>query len=149
MRQRMCSRVSACDGAARTGDHDPTAGHDLPRVLVLEIHGLTAQEVLRRNVLHLGEMDVAQDDVPQSGHDAEGQAGPLAEDDQERSVISRLTLDPGFDAKNAQKVLHDCMRKIARRKVDREIADAEYSGDLKRLNELLGLRKKLLQETSG
>ncbi len=78
----------------------------------------------------------------------EGEVDPLAlaEDDQERSVISRLTLNPGFDPKDAQKVLHDCLKKIARRKVDREIADAEHSGDLKLLNELIGQRKKLLQE---
>ncbi len=80
-------------------------------------------------------------------HPEPGELEPLtlAGDNEERSLLSRLMLDPGFEPDDVQKVLADCIRKITKRKMDREISDAEHSGDLKLLARLLGDRKKLLQ----
>jgi len=79
------------------------------------------------------------------GHQGEMEPLSLAEDDTERSMLSRLMVSPGFEPDDTQKVLGDCIRKILRRKMDREISDAEHSGDMKLLARLLDERKNSLQ----
>jgi DNA primase len=71
----------------------------------------------------------------------------IAESEEERSLISGLAVAPGFEEDDINKVVEDCIRGIARKKMDREIKEAEHSGDMKLLNTLLAERRKLMQET--
>jgi DNA primase len=70
----------------------------------------------------------------------------FAESDDERVLISKFTLDPGFEPDDLRAVFEDCIKKISRKGIDREIADAERSGNFEKFNELIGKRKALLQE---
>jgi DNA primase len=75
------------------------------------------------------------------------QAPEVAGDtDEEKALISRLSLDPGFDTEEVDRVIDDCLLKIERRHVDEEIAKARRAGDMALLNRLLGERQKLIQE---
>jgi DNA primase len=66
---------------------------------------------------------------------------------EERTLVGRLSLRPGFEPTDAERVVEDCIRRINRRRMDEEIRAAERDGDLKRLNRLLSERQKLMQGT--
>ena len=64
----------------------------------------------------------------------------------EQMLITRLTLDPGFDLSHADKNIDDCLRKLLIRKVEERLKGAEATGDLKLLHALLAERKNLMKE---
>jgi DNA primase len=64
----------------------------------------------------------------------------------EQMLITRLTLDPGFDLSHADKNIDDCLRKVLIRKVEERLKGAEATGDLKLLHALLAERKNLMKE---
>ncbi len=64
----------------------------------------------------------------------------------EQALVSRLSLDPGFDPEETGRVIDDCIRKIDKRRVDEKIEEARSSGDLALLSRLLSERQKLMQE---
>jgi DNA primase len=66
--------------------------------------------------------------------------------DEEKALISRLSLEPGFDTEEIDRVIDDCLLKIERRHVDEEIEKARRAGDMALLSRLLGERQKLIQE---
>jgi DNA primase len=65
---------------------------------------------------------------------------------EEQTLVTRLTLDPGFDLSHADKNIADCIRKMLIRRVDEKLRSAEMSGDLKLLRALLSERKNLMKE---
>jgi DNA primase len=67
---------------------------------------------------------------------------------EERELVSRLAVSPGFDAEHIDRNIEDCIRKISRRRLEERIRNAESRGDLKLLNELYSERQKLTQEAS-
>lgn len=69
----------------------------------------------------------------------------VAETDDERGLISRLSLQPGFDTSVVDKNIDDCIKKITKRQIDEKIREAEKSGDLKLLNCLLTERQQLIR----
>lgn len=69
----------------------------------------------------------------------------LVEGDAEREIVTRLTMKPGFDTEHAEASALDCIRKIARMKLDRRIKEAEAGGDAVILQELLAERQRLMQ----
>jgi DNA primase len=66
--------------------------------------------------------------------------------EEERSLVSRLSLHPGFDVENLDRNMEDCIRRITRRRYDERIKAAEKAGDLKLLSRLLTERQRLMQE---
>lgn len=67
----------------------------------------------------------------------------LAQNEEERALISRLLMEPGFDLEQAAQNVEDCMRRIAHRRVERMIAQAQGSGDRALLMRLLNEKQKL------
>lgn len=66
--------------------------------------------------------------------------------EEERALVSKLTLHPGFDVENIERNMEDCIRRITRRRYDERIKAAEKAGDLKLLSRLLTERQRLMQE---
>jgi DNA primase len=66
---------------------------------------------------------------------------------EERALVSRLAVSPGFDPEHVDRNIEDCIRKISRRRLEERIKNAESRGDLRLLNELYSERQKLIQET--
>ncbi|HAM50880.1 MAG TPA: DNA primase [Nitrospiraceae bacterium] len=74
-------------------------------------------------------------------------------DDEERMLITRLTVCPGFDHETVEKNVEDCIRRIHARKFDErlkkvheQIKQAEVSGEQELLDALLPERQKLIKE---
>lgn len=68
-------------------------------------------------------------------------------DNDEKMLITRLSLNPGFDLENVDKNVDDCIRKIIQRRFDERVRIAETAGDLKLLNSLLLERQRLIKGT--
>ncbi|MGD8351918.1 MAG: DNA primase [Nitrospirota bacterium] len=66
--------------------------------------------------------------------------------EEERALITRLSLEPGFDPDEADRVVEDCIRQMEKRHLDRKIEEARSSGDMALLGSLLSERQRLLQE---
>jgi DNA primase len=66
--------------------------------------------------------------------------------EEEKALISRLSLEPGFDVEEVDRVVDDCLRTMERRHVDEEIERARRAGDMALLDRLLGERRRLIQE---
>lgn len=66
--------------------------------------------------------------------------------DEERALVARLSLNPGFDVEKIDRNMEDCIKRITRRRYDEQIRAAEKAGDLKLLSRLLTERQRLMQE---
>ncbi len=66
-------------------------------------------------------------------------------DDQERTVISRLSIHTGIDMEEVTRNIEDCINKIALKGINKKISAAKGRGDADELRELLIERKKLMQ----
>lgn len=70
----------------------------------------------------------------------------LAEaDDAEKSLITELSLEAGFDLELVDKNIDDCLQTIALKKFDEKMRKAEESGDIALLNSLLMEKRKLIR----
>ncbi len=70
----------------------------------------------------------------------------LAEaDDEEKTIITELSLRPGFDLENTDKIIDDCLQTIAKKRFEEKKREAEESGDVKLLNLLLEEKRKLIK----
>ena len=69
----------------------------------------------------------------------------LAEADEERELITRLSVSPGFALEDIEQNIDDCIMKINRRELDRDIQEAEKTGDMKLLQDLIVKRQNLLR----
>ena len=65
--------------------------------------------------------------------------------EEERALLTRLSIDPGFDLGDIDRIVEDCIRKMAQRRLDEEIRTAKNSEDYELLKRLLNERQKLLQ----
>lgn len=65
---------------------------------------------------------------------------------EENMLITRLTLNPGFDLENADKIIEDCIKKIVMKRFNERLRQAEVTGDIKLLNSLLMERHRLIKE---
>jgi DNA primase len=63
-------------------------------------------------------------------------------DDIERTLITGLSLNPGFDPEHVDTNIADCLLKISQRKTDKERQMAEDTGDIIRLDSLLKEKRK-------
>jgi len=57
--------------------------------------------------------------------------------DEERVLITRLSLNPGFDVEHIDKNIRDCLKKNAYYEIEEKIKKAKDAGDLRLLNSLL------------
>jgi len=63
-------------------------------------------------------------------------------DDTERTLITGLSLNPGFDPEHVDKNIDDCLLKLKQRKTEKERQIAEDIGDITRLDSLLKEKRK-------
>lgn len=66
-------------------------------------------------------------------------------DDEEKPIITELSLKPGFDPENVDKLIDDCLQVIAQKGFEEKMRQAEESGDVTLLNLLLEQKRKLLK----
>jgi DNA primase len=69
-------------------------------------------------------------------------------DEEEAKIVTRLSVDPGFDPEQADQIIEDCLRRMEKRKLDERLRVAQTSGDLKLINSLL-VEKKRFSEGMG
>lgn len=66
-------------------------------------------------------------------------------DDEEKSMVTELSLKPGFDLEHIDRNIDDCLQTIAQKRFDEKRKQAEESGDITLLNVLLKEKRKLLK----
>lgn len=66
-------------------------------------------------------------------------------DDAERTFITGLSLNPGFDPEHVDKNIDDCLLKLKQRKAEKERQLAEDTGDITRLDSLLKEKRKSIK----
>jgi len=66
-------------------------------------------------------------------------------DDAERTLITGLSLNPGFDPEHVDKNIDDCLLKLKQRKAEKERQLAEDTGDITRLDSLLKEKRKSIK----
>ena len=66
-------------------------------------------------------------------------------DDAERTFITGLSLNPGFDPEHVDKNIDDCLLKLKQRKAEKERQMAEDTGDITRLDSLLKEKRKSIK----
>lgn len=64
--------------------------------------------------------------------------------EEERRLVTKFSVDPGFDLENVDRNIEDCFRRIERRKLDERIRLAEDSGDLNLINNLIREKKNII-----
>jgi DNA primase len=69
-------------------------------------------------------------------------------DDAERTLITGLSIEPGFDPEHVDRNIDDCLQKLGQRKLERERRLAEESGDILRLDSLLKEKRKSIKGAS-
>lgn len=67
-------------------------------------------------------------------------------DDEARSLITKLSLKPGFDLEHVDRNIEDCLQTLLRRRFDERRRLAEESGDISLLNSLLKEKRKLFKK---
>jgi DNA primase len=66
-------------------------------------------------------------------------------DDAERTLITGLSLNPGFDPEHVDANIADCLLRISRKKTEKERQRAEDTGDIIRLDSLLKEKRKYIK----
>ena len=88
-------------------------------------------------------------------HEGKGSVDPMmaALEDDERSLIDKVTFDPGFDHETVDRNVKDCIRIIRergsgerQRQIHEKIRQAEKKGDQELLHALLQERQRLIKE---
>jgi DNA primase len=67
--------------------------------------------------------------------------------DNERKMLTRLSVDPGFDRDNVDANIEDCLRRMEGRKLHERMRLAEQSGDPELSNALLKEKRKFIEGT--
>ncbi|MEK7741340.1 MAG: hypothetical protein AAB292_00055, partial [Nitrospirota bacterium] len=63
--------------------------------------------------------------------------------DEGKAVITRLSLNPGFDIEHVDNNIRDCLRKMAHCEIEEKIRLAKTAGDLRLLSSLLAEKQKI------
>lgn len=66
-------------------------------------------------------------------------------DDEERALITGLSLKPGFDLEHVDRNIDDCLQTLLQKRFDEKRRLAEESGDITLLDKLLKEKRKLLK----
>jgi len=70
----------------------------------------------------------------------------LAETEEERELVTRLSVSPGFEIEHIDENIRDCIIKINKRGLDLRIKSAQSDGDMKLLQELVLERQNLIKK---
>ncbi len=70
-------------------------------------------------------------------------------DDKEKSLITELSLKPGFDLEHIDRNIDDCLHTLMIKSIDKKRKLAEESGDIELLNALLKERRRLMKKTES
>ncbi|NIR16760.1 MAG: hypothetical protein GWN86_23700, partial [Desulfobacterales bacterium] len=57
----------------------------------------------------------------------------LAQNEEEQALITRLSVEPGFDPEQSDAVIEDCLKKLDALQLESKIRSARHAGDLKLL----------------
>ncbi len=68
-------------------------------------------------------------------------------DDEERRLVTKLSVDPGFDRDNVDSNIEGCFRKIEMRKFEEKLTVARNAGDFSRFDALLREKRKYMEGT--
>ncbi len=73
---------------------------------------------------------------------------PILEEasEEERALVTKLSVEPGFDTENVERIIDDCVRTIERRKLEERHQRAQQSGDTADLNEYLDEKRRFVKE---
>ncbi|MDP3111918.1 MAG: DNA primase [Thermodesulfovibrionales bacterium] len=63
--------------------------------------------------------------------------------EEEKALVTRLSLSPGFDLEDIDKSIKGCLRKIAHYEIEEKIKEAKSTGDRQRLRSLLAEKQKI------
>ena len=63
--------------------------------------------------------------------------------EEEKALVTRLSLTPGFDLEDIDKSIKGCLRKIAHYEIEEKIKEAKSTGDRQRLRSLLAEKQKI------
>ncbi len=66
--------------------------------------------------------------------------------EEERALATKLSVEPGFDTENVDRIIEDCVRTIERRKLEERHQRAQQSGDTADLNEFLDEKRRFVKE---
>ena len=69
----------------------------------------------------------------------------LAETEEEKELVTRLSVAPGFEIEHIDENIADCIIKINKRLLDRKIKSAQNAGDMKLLQQLVMERQNLIK----
>lgn len=108
------------------------AGDVLSRLDLTDIRDKTVEAVFRR-IASLGDVR----DIADAVADAP---------EEERRLVTKLSVEPGFDIENADRNIEDCFRRIEGRKLEERLRSAQESGDLAMMNTLLGEKGRRMKE---
>jgi DNA primase len=67
--------------------------------------------------------------------------------DDERRLVARLSVSPGFDLDHVEKNIEDCIRRMRERELMDRIRRAEATGDMHLIHSLLKEKKRLCEES--
>jgi len=70
-------------------------------------------------------------------------------EEEERSLVTELSFEPGFDLEHVDRNIDDCLQSLILKSLDERRRLAEESGDIALLNSLLKEKRKLLKETTN
>ncbi|MBI5101366.1 MAG: hypothetical protein HZB33_05980 [Nitrospirae bacterium] len=70
-------------------------------------------------------------------------------EDEERTLVTRLAVDPGFDPEYLEKNIEDCLKRIEQRKFNEKSMLVERSGDKELSQSLLIEKKKMIKGTDA
>lgn len=69
----------------------------------------------------------------------------ILSEEEEKSLITKLSLTAGFDVEHVDQNIRDCLKKIACYEIEEKIQKAKGTGDLRLLNSLLMERQRILK----
>jgi DNA primase len=69
--------------------------------------------------------------------------------DEEKKILTRLSLSPGIDSENIDKIIMDCLKTIALKNLEMKIKHAIDAEDTKLLNYLFSEKRKIMEECLG
>jgi DNA primase len=67
-------------------------------------------------------------------------------EDSEKELITELSVYPQIDKEHVDKVIHDCLKILLKRKIDEKRKVAEKAGDIKLLNALLKEKRRIIKK---
>ena len=107
----------------------------LSRLTIEDLKDETIRSIFKKIKVHTGHFNL--------------NAFLCTDDDEERALITKLSLEPGFDLELVDKNIDDCLQTLAQKKFEerKKMADTEEPDDAVLHNLLLKEKRKLIKDT--